>query len=160
MSEKTISPRTETAEECTQYQQLENFEHVPSHDGLGLSIEEVRNLLMQKHEDVLGLDDPLLMMVTINNAFLGEYEKLLAKHNKAISAIMSAKTEGYIKTVKGSVEKLTEELSSASVETIQKVFHEHALTLNNFSHNTKWMSAIIWLAALVNVGVFIFGAIK
>ena len=154
MSEETTSPRAEPEAEkpeIIQVQQLENIEPVLSHDGIGLNIEEVRNLLMQKHDDVLGLDDPLLMLVTINNAFLGEYEKLLAKHNKAISAIMSAKTEGYIKT---------EELSSASVETIQKVFHEHALTLNNFSHNTKWMSAIIWLAALVNVGVFIFGAIK
>ena len=118
MFEEATSTETETAEESIQYQQLKNFEPALPHDGIGLSLDEVRNLIMQKNNEVIGLDDPLLMMVTINNAFLTEYEKLLEKHNKAISAIMSAKTEGYIKTVKGSVEKLTEELSSMSVAAI------------------------------------------
>ena len=159
MFEEATSTETETAEERIQYQQLKNFEPALPHDVIGLSLDEVRNLIMQKNNEVIGLDDPLLMMVTINNAFLTEYEKLLEKHNKAISAIMSAKTEGYIKTVKGSVEKLTEELSSTSVaaigETIQKIFHEQTLTLNNFTHNIKWIAAIIALSALVNVAVFV-----
>ena len=52
-----------------------------------------------------------------------------------------------------------EELSSTSVaaigETIQKIFHEQTLTLNNFTHNIKWIAAIIALSALVNVAVFV-----
>ena len=139
-------------------------EAILAHDGIGLSLEAARNLIMQKNNEVIGVDDPILMLVTINNAFLSEYDKLMERHNKAVSGVMQAKLDSYVSGVEGSLAKLTKEISGASMaaigETIQNVFHEHALTLNSFSGNMKWASIIIAVSALVNVAVFVIGAIK
>jgi hypothetical protein len=58
-------------------------------DGIGLDLESVRTLLAQKHATVVDPDDPVLMLVTLQNAFLAEYEKLLARHNKALTSMLA-----------------------------------------------------------------------
>ena len=57
-------------------------------DGIGLSFDQVRTLLIQAHKTTMSDDDPMLMLVTINNAFLGEYDKLLDRHNEALTAFL------------------------------------------------------------------------
>ena len=41
-------------------------------DGIGLTVDDVRVLLAQTNNTSLPVDDPLLMVVTILNAFLNE----------------------------------------------------------------------------------------
>ena len=55
-------------------------------DGIGLSVEDVRALLARKHETSVPKDDPILMVVTILNAFLGRQDELQKKHEKALAA--------------------------------------------------------------------------
>lgn len=43
-------------------------------DGRGLKYSEVRALLAEKHDSGISLDDPILMLVTILNVYLGELE--------------------------------------------------------------------------------------
>lgn len=131
-----------------------------AHDGIGLSLEEVRGLLMQKNNEVVGLDDPILMQVTIFNAFLGEVEKVNARHHNALLAIMSASTDKYVQSVKNSVDTLTTELSSASVEAIKKVMQQEEIRRLKHSQAIKWTALIITVSALANVACFALGAIQ
>ncbi len=123
-------------------------------DGIGLDLESVRILLAQKHATVVDPDDPVLMLVTLQNAFLAEYEKLLDRHNKALTAMLAEKTDGYVSGVLSATKGLAKELSAASVENIRTIFQEHVSALAAFRQNLTWLAAIVTVSALVNVTVF------
>ena len=68
-------------------------------DGIGLTLDDVRALLAKEHETIVPKDDPMLMIVTLLNAYLGEVDKLHARHGKALAALMAGKTDAYVKGV-------------------------------------------------------------
>lgn len=123
-------------------------------DGIGLDLESVRTLLAQKHATVVDPDDPVLMLVTLQNAFLAEYEKLLDRHNKALTAMLAEKTDGYVSGVLSTTKGLAKELSAASVENIRTILQGHIAALTTFRQNLTWLAAIVAVSALVNVAVF------
>jgi hypothetical protein len=141
-------------------QQHDGADQTPLSDGIGLDLESVRILLAQKHETVVSADDPVLMLVTLHNAFLAEYEKLLDRHNKALTAMLAEKTDGYVSGVLAATQGLTKDLSAASIESIRTVLRDHGAVLAAFRNQLTWLSAIVAISAMVNVAVFAFRAIK
>ncbi len=133
---------------------------VESQEKTGLTLEEVRSLLSNTHNASIPENDPLLMVMTILNAYLGEVEKLHARHEKGLSRLMAEKTDAYVSGVNAAVDQLSESLSSASVEGIRKIFEAHAATLNNFRNAALWAAAIVSASALVNVAVFVLRGMR
>jgi len=125
-------------------------------DGVGLTLDEVRALLAAKNSVTVTPDDPILMMVTLLNAFLTEEEKLLERHRKALTAILADRTDGYVKAVEQTTASLSESLSNASLDEIKKIFQENGGTINRFRSNMIWLAAIVGTSALVNVAVFVW----
>jgi uncharacterized protein YbaP (TraB family) len=124
-------------------------------DGIGLTLDEVRSLLATKNSITVSPDDPILMMVTLLNAFLTEEEKLLNRHRKALTSILTDKTDIYIKAVEQTTASLSESISTSSVHEIKKIFQENGATMNRFRSNMVWLAAIVGVSALVNVAVFV-----
>lgn len=129
-------------------------------DGIGLSIETVRDLLVKVHDSKVSLDDPVLMVVTMLNAYLGQVEGLHKKHEAGLSRLMAEKTDEYVKGVKEAVSLLSESLSSASVEGIKAIFNEHDTRLKAFKSNLSWLGAITACSALVNVAAFVLMGLR
>ena len=125
-------------------------------DGVGLTLDEVRALLAAKNSVTVTPDDPILMMVTLLNAFLAEEEKLLERHRKALTTILADRTDGYVKAVEQTTASLSESLSNASLYEIKKIFQENGGTINRFRSNMIWLAAIVGTSALVNVAVFVW----
>ena len=123
-------------------------------DGIGLSHEEVRKVLQGKHGKI-DSDDPILMLITLLNAFLTEVDKLLDRHNRALSRIISERTDTYIKAVEESTASLGKTLSSSSLDAINSVFEVHGLKMARLKTNMMWLAAIAATSALVNVAVFV-----
>ena len=123
-------------------------------DGIGLDLESVRALLAQKHAAVVDPDDPVLMLVTLQNAFLAEYEKLLDRHNKALTAMLAEKADSYVSGVLSATKGLAKDFSAASVENIRTILQGHVSALAAFRQNLTWLAAIVIISALVNVAVF------
>lgn len=130
------------------------------HDGIGLTLEQVQDLLAKTHKKVVDYHDPILMVVTMLNAHLTEVEKLHARHKEGLSRLMADKTDGYVSGVAAAVGQLTDSLSSASVEGIRKVFDDHAARLQTLKSNTTWLAAIVAVSALLNVAVFVLGGLR
>ena len=124
-------------------------------DGIGLSLDEVRSLLASKNSITVSPDDPILMMVTLLNAFLTEEEKLLDRHRKALTSILTDKTDTYIKAVEQTTVNLSESISALSGTEIKKIFNENSGMMNRFRSNMVWLAAIVGISALVNVAVFV-----
>lgn len=129
-------------------------------DGIGLSIESVRDLLVKIHDCKVSLDDPVLMVVTMLNAYLGEVQTLQKRHEAGLSRLMTDKTDDYMKGVKEAVKALQEGLSSASVEGIKAVFNEHDSRLKAFKSNLSWLAAITACSAIINVIAFVLMGVR
>ena len=125
-------------------------------DGIGLTIEGVRSLLATKNSVSVSPDDPILMMVTLLNAFLTEEEKLLNRHRRALTTILADRTDHYVQAVEQTSASLGESLSSSSLSEIKKIFVEHNGMMNQFRSSITWLAAIIGTSALVNVAVFVW----
>lgn len=125
-------------------------------DDIGLTIDGVRSLLATKNSVSISPDDPILMMVTLLNAFLTEEEKLLDRHQKALTSILADRTDNYVQAVQQATANLGESLSSSSLSEIKKIFMEHDGSMNRFRSSITWLTAIIGTSALVNVAVFVW----
>ncbi|WP_288230730.1 hypothetical protein [uncultured Desulfovibrio sp.] len=129
-------------------------------DGIGLSVEDVRAMLAKKHDLAVPKDDPLLMMVTIQNAFLGVQTQLQKKHEKALAAFMGKQTEGYVQGVEKSVSELRKTLSDVTINGIRDAASDFAASLSGFKTTLYLCTAIMALSALVNVAVFVLKVVQ
>ena len=129
-------------------------------DGFGLSVEDVRALLARKHDLAVPADDPLLMMVTIQNAFLGAQTQLQKKHEKALAAFMGEQTAAYVQGVENSVSELQKTLSDVTINGIRDAASDFAASLSSFRTSLYLCTAIMALSAMLNVAVFILKAVQ
>lgn len=127
-------------------------------DGIGLSVESVRALLAKEHDISVPRDDPFLMMVTLQNAFLEEQNRLRQKHEKALSAFMGRQTAAYVEGVEKSVSELRKTLSDVTINGIRDAASDFAATLSGFKSALYLCTAIMALSALVNAAVFVLKA--
>lgn len=111
-----------------------------SMDGVGMSLEAVRALLAERNKMVVDLDDPILGVVTINNAFLAQMDALLVRHQLALKATMKDATEANIKAVKAEGNRFAENFKQAAIEsTIAKVT-EHQKMMQAFLSTIEFLS--------------------
>lgn len=120
-------------------------------DGMGLRLEQVQALLATQHNTAVPKDDPMLMFVTICNAFLGEVQALHQRHETGLTRLMADKTDAYVRGIKEATAQLAAGLSSASVEGFKVACKEHERRMAGFKNNLTWLAAIVAVSALVNV---------
>lgn len=123
-------------------------------DGIGLTFDQVTVDLAAKHKTIVAKDDPILMVVTVLNAFLNEEEKLFNKHKEALTGVLSDRTQEYVRTVQETTASLGACLSEASLEGIRKIFEAHGQKMERLRSNMIWLAAIAGTSALVNVAAF------
>ncbi len=129
---------------------------IPLPEGVGLRLEDARTLLQSTHDSRVGLDDPLLMQVTLHNAFLADYQALLDRHHQALTALFSAKAAEYLAEARAAAEALTTECSSSSAAAITRIFAEHRRALGRLRTHLAVMTACIVVAALAVVTAAFF----
>lgn len=123
----------------------------PLPDGVGLSIENVRELLFRRHNVAVPADDPTLMQVTIANALLTEQEKLHERHKEALTRFMGELTDAYAATVREGAEKVTDTLSALTAQGL----NEAARDMVKFRATLFLCTAISAVSALLIVAVFV-----
>ena len=120
-------------------------------DGIGIKLEDMAVLLAMKHGTSVSMDDPVLMVVSICNSFLGEVQHLHQRHNEALSRIITDRTKAYVQAVRETTESFGKAVSSASVEGISKIFDRHTAALQASIWNIRWCALIAAARALLNL---------
>jgi hypothetical protein len=136
-----------------------SHESMPPYAG-GLSIGQVQALIAREHAAGIDKNDPLLMIVTVLNAYLGEVQKLHERHSKGLAKLMAEKTDGYVQGVRAATDALAEKLSSASAEGLKEVFRQQDARLASFKNSLIWLAAIVSASALLNVFVFVLRGLR
>lgn len=120
-------------------------------DGVGISYEDLDVLFAMKHNTTVDRNDPVLIVVSVCNAFLYKAKELHDQHNEALTKILTARTQDYVASVKSTTDSFTSTLSQASVEGIRKIFDDHANTLHSAKWNSRWCALVVAVSALANL---------
>jgi len=135
-------------------------------DGIGLNLEQVANLLAEKNKTIVGPDDPILMQVTLLNAFLAEENRLMEKHKGAITQVLAARTDKFVQAVTEASGAVSKTFSQGAVAAMQEALAKHGQafaamekSLATHQANIRWWAVIALVSAVVNVAVFVFRAV-
>lgn len=122
-------------------------------EGIGMSLEEVRDLIEKKHElKNVSLDDPIFVALTIANAHLAAVERLHQRHSKALTELMSRETATHTESVAKNVAALSEKLSGVTVENIGSVVTQFQSALASFRTTLFICTGLALFSALLMLG--------
>lgn len=125
-------------------------------DGIGLTVDEVRALLVKEHDVAVPKDDPALMYVTIMNAALTEEAKLQRAHREALGRMMGEHTKNYVQGTEAGMREVMATLSKLTAEGL----NEAARDMVKYRQALFYCTAIVAMSMLINVAVFILGAAR
>ena len=135
-------------------------------DGIGLSFEQVAGLLAEKNKTIVSLDDPILMTVTMLNAFLAEEDRLMKRHKEAITQVLASRTDKFVQSVTEAASSVSETFSGQAVAVMKEAvvsqgeaFASMEKSLASHQANIRWWAIIALVSAAVNVAVFVFLAV-
>ncbi|WP_243545433.1 hypothetical protein [Pseudodesulfovibrio tunisiensis] len=87
-----------------------------------LTPDRIRDLLAEQHDVLLGKDDPILMYVTLHNAFLDQYDGVLDRHGQELATFLKKLARQYSNELKGHRQAILGKAVRVSSEhTIQEI---------------------------------------
>ena len=118
--------------------------------------EEMKSLLMKRHAVFIGDDDPILLSVTLHNAFLDQYDAMLERHEEAVTSFLRQTSSRLIeeitahknavlgKAVRASIENTLAEISQHQ----KSMTHAH-VAMENLAHRLTWLTVLSGIFALI-----------
>ena len=81
-----------------------------------VSLDDARALLVREHRVAIGDNDPILLSVSLHQAFCGDLEKLLAHHTTRLEGLLQTTGNGFADVVEGTLETLRDKTVKASLD--------------------------------------------
>ncbi len=60
----------------------------------GMTLAKARALLLDKHRMVIDDNDPIMLLVTLHQGFITDYENMLSRHNLALTKMIGEAVSG------------------------------------------------------------------
>lgn len=135
---------------------------------VALSVEEARKLLAERHGTVVDEGDPVLMLVTLHQGFLADYERLLSRHSAALESVLGRTGDVVSGSVRESLSVLRDEALEGSLRAVlAKVAEESRSSealFGRFKASVRGLVQVLtvltvasWLAAAAAIAVLVFG---
>ena len=74
-----------------------------------MSIAEARALIAERHNLAVDENDPILAVVTLHQGFLSDYERLLDRHEKTMTAVLAAESETSVAALQETIAALKDQ---------------------------------------------------
>jgi len=95
-----------------------------------MSLDEARAMLVREHGVAIGSDDPLLMLITLHQGMLRDYERMLARHDSAIAAILGTTGSACADAVETVLASLKDKTVKASLDQAFALVERQALAMD------------------------------
>jgi hypothetical protein len=125
-----------------------------------LTVDEATDLLGKAHKVFVGPDDPLLMLVTLQQRFGQDLQTVLSTHDKAIEAAIKSTAGSTVQAVNQALETLKDKTVLAGLNHAMALVKEQAVAMDRFERVTRrnlWITAALnissWLVFLIGGGV-------
>lgn len=120
-------------------------------DGIGISIEDAQKLLMKFHNTNIEKDEPMLMLVTLFNAFLFEQEKMEEKYLTALKKAYAQQMTLYLEKVAGATDTIKTSLQDVSLEALIKVNNTQTARMTDFKTHLWIATGVCALSTIINI---------
>lgn len=110
------------------------------HEDYSINMEEISKRLAEIHKTYIPKDDPIMMIVSIHNAYLNQLKEMHNKHGDALK-----------KMIGDNAGQIVDALSQTTVNKLKSNLKDYA----TFQRDLRWCTVIIALSAIVNVLVLI-----
>ena len=124
-------------------------------NGIGLSLDEIKALIAKNHKTVVADDDPILITVTILNAFIEEVQKLNAKYNKALKEIYAEQSLEFQKKIEQTSVTIRKSLQDISLDGLTRLHGRHTIAIEKLRLYMFFCTGIIGLSAFIHVALYI-----
>ncbi len=117
-------------------------------DGPGafLNIEKARLLLQEKHNIVVDGEDPVLLLVTLHQAFIADYQTMLGRHDAALTQMIGEAVAGLTQSAMAENLKANSELAEKSSRAFESQYRRaKLLTISNFCAVIVCIPVLIYL---------------
>ncbi len=120
-------------------------------DGLGMSIGDVQALLAKQNETAVPKDDPVLLIVTILNAFMAENKAQQDKYMLALKHVYADLAKDFTEETMNTTEEVHRTLKKVSTEGLVKITERQTARITELQVQLRSTCIIIGLLVLLNI---------
>lgn len=120
--------------------------------------EEMKALLMKRHAVLIGDDDPILLSVTMHNAFMDQYDAMLGRHGEAVTKFLRQTSLKLIEeitahknAVLGKAVRASIENTLAEISQHQKSMTQTQTAMEHLAHRLTVLTALSGIFAIISV---------
>ncbi|SIS85592.1 hypothetical protein [Insolitispirillum peregrinum] len=125
-----------------------------------LTASEAADLLHREHRVSVSADDPLLMLVTLHGRCLADLQQVLAFHDTAIEAAITATAGSTVRAVNEALETLKDKTVRAGLSNAMALVERQGMAMEAFQGTTRRhlrvmaaLTASSWLVCLLALAV-------
>lgn len=114
----------------------------------GLSLQEAKSLILEQHKINVSEDDPVMMVVTLHEAFLKDQSALLEKHNQALTLAMSGVVETFRQELSTETESFRTVVKSVALEHMTALVSQHQTNMAAHAQTVKFWTLLVLVAGV------------
>jgi hypothetical protein len=123
-----------------------------------LTAEEASDLLGKAHKVFVGPDDPLLMLVTLQQRFGQDLQTVLSTHDKAIEAAIKSTAGSTVSAVNEALETLKDKTVRAGLTNAMALVERQAVAMEAFKRTIRrhlWIITALTASSWLGLGLSI-----
>lgn len=110
-----------------------------------MSLEDAKDLIREQANLIIDTDDPIMLSVILHQGFMADYEKLLNKHQEAVSLFMKRNAANWAAEVNESLSVLQEESVRASLENTLAAVSQKAAQNDRLDQRIRAHGRLLWI---------------
>jgi hypothetical protein len=123
-----------------------------------MSLDDARALLVREHGVAVGNDDPLLMVVSLHQGMIRDYDAMLRRHDDAVRALLGATGNACAEAVEAVLDSLKDKTVKASLDQAFALVERQAEAMERFRRTLsrhRLVHTILTVLSLVGCGLAI-----
>ncbi|WP_413208474.1 hypothetical protein [Rhodospirillum sp. A1_3_36] len=124
------------------------------------TVEALREHLWRTHGTTVGTDDPLLMVHTLHQVFLGDWERAMNTQRRLLSQAVAASAQSFAEDARRSIEGFKDEVLTDALRQKSVTMNEAAKLADQAQARFRRLLRTLTLLTTLNIGVvLIFSAL-
>jgi hypothetical protein len=123
-----------------------------------MSLDDARALLVREHGVAVGKDDPLLMVVSLHQGMIRDYDSMLRRHDDAVRTLLGATGNACAEAVQAVLDSIKDKTVKASLDQAFALVERQAVAMEQF-HRTlrrhRLVHSILTVLSLAGCGLAI-----
>jgi hypothetical protein len=121
----------------------------PAHTAM--SLDDARAMLVREHGVAIGGNDPILMLVTLHQGMVRDYEAMLKRHDGAIQGFLATTGEACAQAVENVLAGLKDKTVKASLDQAFALVERQAQNMDRLERTMRRHRLIISLLTLLSM---------